>query len=404
MKFFSALFFVIVLFSQASAQDKFGKGYYVTNNGDTIRGYVEHRSVYRKDVGFRAALKEPVKNLTPKDAAAFGFDSGFAYLRVHQPSKENANGDSVFVRPILQGEIDVYSYAGKVVIGSEKKGRFPLGKKSSNAAESVKNKQSAAVAYNVVFQDCPSVRAEAQNAPITKESIVKLVASYHDCRGLSYTEAKAVKEKRMVDIGFFAGLFSPKLSIGPWASDKKEDTYEFKFQNSSSATFGFAANFGARSPSPVFAFQTGLAFAKGEHQGRWTITDNALDGTPVQVTRIASVDYSRMTINAGARISVRSNVVNPYFSFGFNYHRYLSVNERQLVITQINSSVEQEEVPLGMQNYSVGGYATVGLRRKIGQTKALFAECSFERSYIGLEYWRDLAKLTSMSLRFGFLF
>ena len=290
-----------------------------------------------------------------------------------------------------------------MVIGSDKKGRFALGKKTSNAAEAVKNNQSNAVAFNVVFQDCPPVRAEAQNAPITKESIVKLVRSYHDCRGLSYTEAKAVKEKRMIDIGFFAGLYSPKLSIGPWAQDKKDDAYELKFQNASSATFGFTALFGPRSPSPILTFQTGLAFAKGEHQGKWTYSDEA-NGYIIQETRIVSVDYSRLTVNAGARLSARSNVLNPYVSFGFNYHRFLSLNERQLVVTKINSSVEEEEIPLGMKNFSVGGYAAVGLRKKIGQSKALFAECNFERSFIAIDDSSELAKLTSVSLRFGFLF
>ena len=404
MKFFSLLFFAIVLFSQVNAQDRFSKGYYVTNNADTVYGYIEHRSVYRKDVSFRSGPKARVQRLTAKEVAAFGFDTGTAYVRVNHPSKGNVAGDSIFVRPILQGEIDLYSYDGNMVIGSDKKGRFALGKKTSNAAEAVKNNQSNAVAFNVVFQDCPTVRAEAQNAPITKESIVKLVGSYHDCRGLSYAEAKAVKEKRMIDIGFFAGLFSPKLSIGPWGQDKKENAYECKFQNASSATFGFTALFGPRSPSPILTFQTGLAFAKGEHQGRWTFTDTEQNGSVIQQTRIASVDYSRLTVNAGFRFSVRSNVLNPYFSFGFNYHKFLSLNERQLIVTMINSSVEQEEVPLGMKTFSVGGYGAVGLRKKIGQSKALFAECNFERSFIALDDSSELAKLTSISLRFGFLF
>ena len=316
MKFFPALFFVTVIFSQANAQDRFSKGYYVTNNADTVYGYIEYRSVYRKDVSFRSGPKARLQRLTAKEVAAFGFDTGSAYVRVNHPSKDNLAGDSIFVQPIVHGEIELYSYDGKMVIGSDKKGRFALGKKTSNATEAVKNHQSNAVAFNVVFQDCPRVRAEAQNAPITKEAIVNLVASYHDCRGLSYTEAKAVKEKRMINVGFFAGLYSPSLSIGPWADDKKEDAYEMKFQNASSATFGFTALFGPRSPSPILTFQTGLAFAKGEHQGKWTYTFSPqANGRIIQQTRIVSVDYSRLTVNAGARFSVRSNVLNPYFSF-----------------------------------------------------------------------------------------
>jgi hypothetical protein len=402
MKFFSTLFCTIVLLLQANAQDKFVKGHYVNNHGDTVRGMLGYRGVYRKDVSFRTGPKEPVQNLTTKEVASFGFDSGSIYVRYNHPAKENLAGDSIFVKPILRGKIDVYSYDNKLVIGSDEKGQFALSKKTSNAAEAVKNQQSNARAFNVVFQDCQDVRAEAQNVLITKESILKLVRSYHDCLGLSYTEAKAIKEKRIIDVGFFAGLYLPSLSLVPWTNGKKDDTYEWKFQNASSATFGFTALIGPRSLSPILTFQTGLAYAKGEHQGRFTYSGTQ-GGSPAQQTRIFEVDYSKLSVTAGARFSLRSNVLNPYIGLGFNYHRFLSLNQKQLIITTIGSSVEQEESPLGMREFSVGSYLAAGLRKKIG-TKALFAECNFEKSYIDVDDPGQMAKLTAISLRFGFLF
>ena len=403
MKFFSTLFCTIVLLSLANAQDKFVKGYYVTNNGDTVHGMLEYRGVYRKDVNFSASPKGTVQKLTPKEVAAFGFDSGSTYVRYNHPTKENLDEDSIFVKPILRGEIDVYSYDNKLVIGSDEKGRFPLSKKTSNAPETVKNLQGNARAFNVVFQDCAAVRAEAQNVLMTKENILKLVRSYHDCVGLSYTEAKAVKEKRMIDVGFFAGLYLPSLSLGPWTDAKKDDTYEWKFQNASSATFGLTALIGPRSISPILSFQTGLAYAKGEHQGRFTYSGTQ-GGSPAQQTRIIEVDYSKLSVSAGARFSLRSNVLNPYIGLGFNYHRFLSLNDKQLIITTIGSSVEQEERPLGMEESTLGSYVAAGLRKKIGQTKALFAEFNFEKAYFDVDNPGQMAKLTAISLRFGFLF
>ena len=49
-------------------------------------------------------------------------------LTFNLPAK-NVAGDSVFVKPIIKGAIDLYSYDGKMGIGSHQKGRFALSKK-----------------------------------------------------------------------------------------------------------------------------------------------------------------------------------------------------------------------------------------------------------------------------------
>ncbi|HMG89415.1 MAG TPA: hypothetical protein VK589_05130, partial [Chryseolinea sp.] len=158
---FFSTFFTIVVFSQANAQDKFGKGYYVTNNLDTVYGYVEHRSVYRKDVNFRLGPKGPIQKLTSKEVAAFGFDGGSAYLRVNHQTNENLPSESIFVKPLVNGEIDLYFYDGKMVIGSNEKGRFALGKKTSDAARALKNDQNNKAAFSVLLYDCPTIKEEA---------------------------------------------------------------------------------------------------------------------------------------------------------------------------------------------------------------------------------------------------
>jgi hypothetical protein len=404
MKFFCALLFVIVLSQQVNAQDKYGKGYYVTNNGDTLKGYVQHRSVYRRDVNFRSSGKGSVQKLTTKEVAAFGFDGGASYLRVNHPTSENTAGDSVFVKPMIKGAIDLYSYDGKMVIGSDEKGRFALAKKTSDAAEALKGQQANTAAFNVLFYDCTSTKEEAQNVHITKEGVTKLVVSYHDCLGLPYRTSNSVKGRRMVDVGFFAGFYLPSLSIGPWEGSKKEDAYELKFDNASSATFGINALIGTRSPSPILTFMTGLAFAKGEHQGKWTF--NGIEGsTPVTQQAIARVEYNKMTISAGARFSARSNVLNPYLSLGFNFHKFLSLKEDVVVIS--SNSTGQQNSTLGMDKTFFGIYAAAGLRKKIARNLAVFAECNYENSYIdmrGLTSSSDLARLKAISLRFGVLF
>jgi hypothetical protein len=304
---------------------------------------------------------------------------------------------------MVQGKVDLFTYDGKMVIGSDEKGRFALGKKTSNAGQAVKDRQENIAAFNILFNDCPAVRDEAQTAPITKESVTKLITSYHDCLGATYTKAKSAKVKRMIDVGFFGGVYMPSLSIGPWANSKKEDAYEFKFQNASTATFGMTALIGTRSPSSIFSFHTGLAFAKGEHQGKWTL-DYSEGSSSVQQVNVAKVDYSKITINAGARIAVRSNVVNPYIGVGFNYHQFVSLNDDVFVKTRINGSIEEETVSLGMDKTFFGTYAVAGVRRKIWQTKGIFAEFHYEKSYISIDSSIDLAKLSAITIRGGFLF
>jgi hypothetical protein len=404
MKIFSALFLTTILFFQAGAQDKYGPGYYVTNNGDTVHGYVEYRTNYKAGVRFRTDLKTRPQQLAIDDVKAFGLSSGATYTRVNHPSKENPSGSSIFIRPMVLGEVDLYSYRGKMIIGSANKGRFQLVSKTSNDAEAMKNFQNNIGAFNILFQDCPAVKEEAQKVSVTQDRVIELIRSYHNCRGVSYQEFKTIKPKRIINVGLFVGQNIAAFSIGkPRSFSESSYLYNSNFKNSSSPTFGISALFPTRSPSPVFALQTGLAFSKGDHSATTSFSDPDFNGVAIAQTSATTVSYSKVAISAGLRLSVRSNKVNPYLGFGLATHQFLSLKENIHLVTTINTSVEEEDRSLGMEKSSFGVYGVAGLQKKIGSRKLIYAECNYENTFVTIDD-PESAKVTGTSFRVGFLF
>ena len=63
MRFLSIFIPIMLTFSGAIAQKKFGEGYYVINTSDTTHGYIEYKTKYRDRIKFRSASKAAIQTL-----------------------------------------------------------------------------------------------------------------------------------------------------------------------------------------------------------------------------------------------------------------------------------------------------------------------------------------------------
>jgi len=406
MRFLSIFIPIMLTFSGAIAQEKFGEGYYVTNTSDTTHGYIEYKTKYRDRIKFRSASKAAIQTLPIAQVKAFGFTSGKTYRRVEYSSKTNLPASPIFVRPIIQGEVELFEYQGKIFIGSENKGRFELdGKKSSSSTDAMRSYQKNTGAFNILFQDCLAVKEVAQKTSVSEDNLVNLLRSYYECRDLPYQQYKSKKLKPMTSLGFFAGYSTASLTIGkPTEISETAYLYNSNFGPSSNPTFGIIALLGGRSPSPIISFQGGLSFTKASHQATWTYADDDFAGYSISETSVTAVKYSQLSVSAGVRLTGRSNTVNPYVSFGLAGHHFLSLEESVNQTTTINNIVvEEENFKLGMAKSSLAVLASAGLKKKILGNKALFAEANYENSYVSINAPKS-AKISSIALRVGLMF
>jgi hypothetical protein len=399
----------VFLVSESMAQDKYLAGYYVTNNVDTVRGYIEYRANYKSGVKFRPELRGPVQKLEIENIKSFGFNSGRVYSRVTNPLDQKNSGQQIFIRPIVDGEIDLYSYRGKMIIGSEEKGQFALAKKGSNSTEAMKNLQKNTGVFNILFQECPTVKNEAQNVQIGEENLVKLIESYHNCRGISYNHINTKAGKRMFDMGIFVGQRMSSLSF-TGGDENNSVTYlgNTNFNTSSLPTFGIVSLVGGKSPSSVLSFQSGISYSQGKHSGTSTFKTEDFGGYDITQVSTTHLNYSVLSLSAGLRMTMRSNKINPYLAGGASIQRLLSLDEGTHQTTTINTSIEEEEFSLGIDERTTGSlWATVGVKKRVGKGMGVFAECNIDFMTLVTSKTNATninANIKGTSIRVGFLF
>lgn len=270
--------------------------------------------------------------------------------------------------------------------------------KTSNATNALKNYQTNTGIFNILFQDCPSVKAEAQNVPITDEKLVQLIKSYHDCRSLPHWEFRANKLKRVNYIGFFVGQSSSKISF-PNSTIRNSnfpfrDNYSTEFQ----PTFGVLGLLSGKGPASIFAFQGELAYTKAIFGSTWVYA-NDVGSSQIKETTKINLDMNLVTVRSGMRITARSRRINPYLSFGLGYQISISPDATVERVTVINSVSEEEKFEFEMDYSSLVVWAGAGLKKNVFGKHAVFVDGHYEESFIS-----NSDKIASIALRLGFLF
>ena len=395
-----ALIFILFLNGQAIGQDRFSPGFYVNQSRDTVRGFVLNRIHYSTHIVFRTTIAGESQVLTVDDVKSFGLSTGEVYYPMKFENHKNLPESPTFVRMIVGGGgIELLKYHGQNIIGSDEKGRFPMAKgKTSNATNALKNYQTNTGIFNILFQDCPSVKAEAQNVPITDEKLVQLIKSYHDCRSLPHWEFRANKLKRVNYIGFFVGQSSSKISF-PNSTIRNSnfpfrDNYSTEFQ----PTFGVLGLLSGKGPASIFAFQGELAYTKAIF-GSTRVYTNDVGSYQIKETTKINLDMNLVTVRSGMRITARSRRINPYLSFGLGYQISISPDATVERVTVINSVSEEEKFEFEMDYSSLVAWAGAGLKKNVFGKHAVFVEGHYEESFIS-----NSDKIASIALRLGFLF
>lgn len=395
-----ALIFMLSFTDQAIAQERFSPGFYVTKSQDTVRGNILNKIHYSTQILFRTTIAGASQTLTVDDVSSFGLSTGEVYYPMKFENQANLPETVTFIRMIVEGGgIELLKYHGRYIIGSNEKGRFPMAKgKTSNATHSLKNYQTNTGIFNILFQDCPSVKAEAQNVPITDEKLSQLIKAYHNCRSLPHREFHSKNLGRVSYIGFFVGQSSSKISF-PNASDGNSNfPVRSKFSTAFQPTFGVLGLHSGKGPASIFALQGELAYTKADFGSTWIYTSN-VGGYQIKETTITDVDMNLVTFRAGMRITARSRRINPYLSFGLAYQRSISPKATVKRLTVINTVSDEENFEFEMKYSSLVVWAGAGLKKNVFGKHVVFVDGHYEESFMS-----SSGKIASLALRIGFLF
>lgn len=401
MKFLTILLLCTVVLGSLSAQVKFAEGYYVTESNDTVRGFIQYKNAYDKNFSFRPQAEGVTQVLFPEGVKRFGITGDRTFERVSYVKEKGAPETTVFGTVLIDGEVDLLAYERVFLMGSSEKKYYGLVRqKSSDDALAMKNYQANTGVLNILLQDCPAAKEAAQKTGISEDDLVRVVTSYNECKNAPFTDLRPKKGKPLRQFGFFAGVSFVNLSFRkPDAFAYSSYLYNSDFPTSVNPTFGLLALFSGKKPSPVLAFQSELVYSSASFHGTFVYTGDIGSGNVVTQTTVTDLEYSRLSLSGGLRITARSNKLHPYVSVGVAAQAFRSIESNVYQITQINTSVEEEEFELATSNTSFAAWAAAGIKWNMMGKKALFLDVNYEASNIA-----DSGICSALSPRIGFMF
>ena len=396
-----ATFIFTALFIPLVAQDKFNPGFYVTNERDTVKGFIRYESSYTKGLMFRQQVKGSGKYLPIDQVKSFGLNSGEVYSREQFENLQTVPSYPVFVRSVVDGEVDFFKYRGRYFIGSPSKGHYKLAQeKTSNASQALKNYQVNTGIFNILFQDCPEVKEQAQKVSIAEEKLAQLLRSYHTCHASPHREFLTKNTKRINYLGVFVGVSFSSLSFAKPASFSEASyLYKSNFPVSTQPTFGIMGLLGGKRSSSLISFQGELVYSRAKFKATYSYVSTEVVNYDIHQTSITSIDYNQLGLKAGLRITGRSNILNPYLSFGVATQTFISFNSSVNQITKINDSVEEEnfEVPISKSSFAL--WTGVGVKRKLSVNHSIFLEANYNNTFLSND-----GNVSALAVRLGYFF
>jgi len=384
------------------AQDKYGPGFYVTSAGDTVRGFIEYRYHYNYEFKFKSTLKEDSKTLNVDEIDLFALDVGNTYEKLDF-GLGDLSSKPVFAQTLLHGAINLLRYQGRLFIDGGGSNRFQLANgKGRDTDDATKRIQKNTGYFNILFQECPTIARESAKITISQTSVIDIVSRYHDCKNVSYVNLSK-KSKKRIDFGFSIGIATPSIKYsstlnlygeGPNLDFLGRSVFE---SSPVSPSIGIIYINRGRKPSSLIALQQELLFSRASFKGS-SFTNWEAGGYEFTETSTTLIKYSKLDYKIGVRLTPRSNVINPYVSFGVTLISLLGGEIKSHVTFQINDSVEERELNPVEDTY-MGTWGALGISKPVGSKHKLFSDILYEGTPLSSQ-----GKVSTLHYRVGFLF
>lgn len=389
------VFVMLIITNYVYGQDKFSLGYYLSLDGDTVKGFVQHRNNYNSVLLFKPSIGEKALKKLPEEIVSFGFSNGPTFGRLNNPL--NPKGDLVFGEFLGQGEeINLLSYQGKLILQKDDGTQFLLEKKGKNPTEARLNFQKNVGIFNRLFFECNSVKESATKVTPNSISILKLLEDYHTCKGRNFRGLR-VYNGLTFKFGFFVGWStSPTVTFKNQKSARYNYLSRTKFSNSSNITFG-AINLFYSKISPFILFQQEITYSRFSFGGSSYLSYSS-GGYDITETSATNFDHGEIGYKFGTRISIRSNVINPYFAGGFSANLPVGFKGVSTVTKQINSSIETNDDFPKLEGLNVGLWISVGLTKRMEKGQ-IFLEVTPDNVFL-----KESGNRFSLISRIGYIF
>ena len=205
----------------ANGQSDFRPGYYITNDLDTIHGYIDYRGDLRNSrlcVYKSESKAEPVK-LKPGEIMAYRFDQGKYYVTKSVESEESKK--QVFAEYLVNGIANLYYYRDDeldhYLIETEDGRLIPLvNEKKIIERDGVKlawESNEHVRILKATFADCWELQPKIDKVALSHESLINITSDYHNyvCEDENCIVYQKETPRLRVNIGIDFGITSSSL-------------------------------------------------------------------------------------------------------------------------------------------------------------------------------------------------
>ncbi len=388
-----ALFSLLSISFSMHGQDRFIKAYYVSTKNDTIQGMIRYRDSYPRGLTFRTELKSTSQDLGPEEVKSFTFENGQTYELVNFADK-NAPSNLIYAKKLGGNAVSLYYSHGQFLMGSDEKSFFVIKKgKVSNSGEAMTRYQKNVGAFNVLYSDCPDTREKAAKDGIGEELLLERLEEYHACKSAPFKSFIPESRKRL-HFGFFVGASMADLNLSG-----EEHLDRTSFNRSTKPLYGLMMTITpTKKVSSVFSMQLELLYTSMQFNGTYS-DEREVGGYNIKVNSSTTVESQIIMPRFGFRLTGRSNVLNPYVSFGIAAPNISISDSHDVKTVTINSGTETSEANDSIEIGSGGLWIGAGLKRDLSKGRALFADLTF--NYMSTN---DSGNVLMIVPRLGFMF
>jgi len=391
----------IIISQLAFSQKNYIPGYVITNNNDTLLGFVDYRNwQYNPDmIRFKTSLDDSPVSFSPSDIAEFKVE-GEIYVsgiinteisprnsnRLNKYPQLNIKADTTFLQTLVSGNKSLYSYknfdTGENFYIKQDSGFDLLIYKryieQRDGQSVITENRKYLNQLTLYLSDCETINSKLNNTSYEKNSLIKLFQYYYknSPSGVSFQRDM---EKIRTEIGFLAGVSSTSLEF-------KSNSYAFLVE----AGFNTSVNFS----SGIF-----LDLILPRMQGKWSINNevlfstynvkgsyNGYDNENNYWETTTEISYSYLKINNMLRFKYPAGPLFLFLNGGIS--NGFAVSENDLTKLYTTDSVEEEFTLDDPRKYEQAYILGAGLK-----FNKLSLEFRYEKGN-GMSTYVDLNSLT----------
>lgn len=412
---FSFLFF---LASFASAQSNFKEGYIITNENDTVTGFVDFRTseINSRSCRFRANETGEIKTYYPGEISGYRFIKEGKFY-VSRNIEIEGQKQEVFLEYLLKGIVSLYYYVGDrdyYFVENEEGKMTGIGKKEDEKVYSdkfritflKKDNRYIGMLKNV-FQQSQSTVDKLDNISYNQKDIINVTKNYHDdvctsgegCIIFETKEDKNFTTKKITVYGGFQGYRFRLNAIN------RGELIRFPSINSLYPTIGAQLNLSVPRLAKSVSFQLDVAFSG--------INGSTETYKKYYMTRDFYYKYDYKTLLSTNKLGVKythwSDKLRPTIEFGLSTIFLFNSSSTYSVIDAGSPAIYEPQVfdDVSLTDKALlGYYGAIGVDYVLPNNKALILRFGYEShtSFSSVPHPSEGSQIKALSLKLGYTF